>query len=234
MRTTKTVEYQRGEATRMKRVGYAAMFFLAGILFPVLIWVALFVAIRQPLVRAARRVGSVMLALLLGMLAPILIWVGLFLAIRYLLLWWREERLQYTMAWGEAISKIKVLVVDDHTTVRDGILAMLAQQPDMQVVGGAANGREALEKTVELHPDVVLMDIRMPEMNGFDTTREICRKYPEVKVLMLTQYDEEENILASRQVGALGFIPKKAASSLLLTGIRTVNQGKQFIRSGVN
>ena len=82
MRTIEAVEHQRGEATRMKRVAYAALFFLAGILFPVLIWVGLFVAIRQPLVRAARRVGSVMLALLLGMLAPILIWVGLFVAIR--------------------------------------------------------------------------------------------------------------------------------------------------------
>ena len=92
MRTIEAVEHQRGEATRMKRVAYAALFFLAGILFPVLIWVGLFVAIRQPLVRAARRVGSVMLALLLGMLAPILIWVGFGVAIRQLLLRWWERR----------------------------------------------------------------------------------------------------------------------------------------------
>ena len=79
MRAIEAVEYQRGEATRMKRVAYAALFLLAGILFPVLIWVGLFVAIHQPLVRAARRIGSVVLALLLSILTPILIWVSLYM-----------------------------------------------------------------------------------------------------------------------------------------------------------
>jgi len=124
--------------------------------------------------------------------------------------------------------RIRVLVVDDHAMVRDGIRAVLALQRDMQVVGDAVNGREALEKTVELSPDVVLMDIVMPVMNGLDATRQICRGCPQAKVLILTQYDDEENVLASSQVGALGFIPKTAVSSQLLTGIRSVSQGKRF------
>lgn len=130
--------------------------------------------------------------------------------------------------------RIKVLIADDHGMVRDGIRAVLAVQRDMQVVGYAVNGREALEKTTELSPDVVLMDIVMPVMNGLDATRQICRECPHAKVLMLSQYDDEENILASKQVGALGFIPKAAVSSQLLTGIRAVSQGKQFTRSSAN
>jgi len=127
--------------------------------------------------------------------------------------------------------RIRVLVADDHAMVRDGIRAVLALQRDMQVVGDAVNGREALEKTIELSPDVVLMDIVMPVMNGLDATRQICKECPPAKVLMLTQYDDEENVLASIQVGALGFIPKTAVSSRLLAGIRSVSQGKQFVQS---
>jgi len=125
--------------------------------------------------------------------------------------------------------KIRVLVVDDHAVVRDGIRAVLALQKDMQVVGEAINGREALEKTIKLLPDVVLMDIVMPEMNGLEATKEICRECPQVRVLMLTQYDDEENVRASSQVGALGFIPKTVVSSQLLNGIRSVNEGKEFV-----
>lgn len=123
--------------------------------------------------------------------------------------------------------KIRVLIVDDHAVVRDGIRSVLVLQRDIQVVGEAVNGKEALEKTVELLPDVVVMDIVMPVMNGLDAAKEICQKYKSSKVLMLTQYDDEENIIASREVGALGFIPKAAASSRLITGIRSVARGDQ-------
>jgi DNA-binding NarL/FixJ family response regulator len=123
--------------------------------------------------------------------------------------------------------KIRVLIVDDHAVVRDGIRSVLALQRDMQVVGEAVNGKEALDKTIELVPDVVVMDIVMPVMNGLDAAREICKQCKSAKVLMLTQYDDEENVLASRQVGAVGFIPKAAASSRLLTGIRSVARGDQ-------
>jgi DNA-binding NarL/FixJ family response regulator len=126
-----------------------------------------------------------------------------------------------------ATKKIRVLIVDDHAVVRDGIRSVLSLQRDMQVIGEAVNGKEALDKTRELMPDVVVMDIVMPVMNGLDAAKEICQKFKSVKVLMLTQYDDEENVLASRNVGAVGFIPKAAASSRLLTGIRSVARGDQ-------
>jgi DNA-binding NarL/FixJ family response regulator len=126
-----------------------------------------------------------------------------------------------------ATKKIRVLIVDDHAVVRDGIRSVLGLQRDMQVIGEAINGKEGLEKTIELVPDVVVMDIVMPVMNGLDAAREICQKCKATKVLILTQYDEQENVLASKKVGAVGFIPKAAASSLLLTGIRSVARGDQ-------
>jgi DNA-binding NarL/FixJ family response regulator len=126
-----------------------------------------------------------------------------------------------------ATKKIRVLIVDDHAVVRDGIRSVLSLQRDMQVIGEAINGKEALDKTIELIPDVVVMDIVMPVMNGLDAAREICQKCRSAKVLMLTQYDDEENVLASKKVGAVGFIPKAAASSRLLTGIRSVARGDQ-------
>lgn len=125
--------------------------------------------------------------------------------------------------------RIRVLVADDHTVVREGIHALLSLQRDMQVVGEAVDGREAVEKAGQLLPDVVLMDIIMPGMNGLEATQQICRQCRRVKVLMLSQYDEEENVIASDQAGALGFIPKKSASSeLLLAGIRAASRGERF------
>ncbi len=125
--------------------------------------------------------------------------------------------------------RIKVLVVDDHAIIREGIRALLALQKDMHVVGEAVNGQEALEKTIELSPDVVVMDIVMPVMNGLEATRRIRSKSEQAKVLMLSQYDDEENVLASSQAGAIGFVPKKSAGAELLDGIRTVSQGQRFV-----
>jgi DNA-binding NarL/FixJ family response regulator len=123
--------------------------------------------------------------------------------------------------------KIRLLIVDDHSVVRDGIRSVINLQRDMQVVGEAVNGEEAVSKTGELLPDVVVMDIVMPVMNGLDAAKEISSKHNTVKVLMLTQYDDQENVLESKKVGAVGFIPKAAASSQLLTGIRSVARGDQ-------
>jgi DNA-binding NarL/FixJ family response regulator len=127
-----------------------------------------------------------------------------------------------------ALKRIKVLIVDDHTVIRDGIRAVLTLQKDISVIGEAVDGKEAVEKTSKLLPDVVVMDIVMPVMNGLEATKQICRECPQTKVLMLTQYDDEENIIMSEQVGAYGFIPKKAASSQLLAGIRAVSRGERF------
>ena len=120
--------------------------------------------------------------------------------------------------------KVKVLVVDDHALVRDGICALLSLQRDMQVVGQADNGRVALQKVMDLDPDVVLMDLLMPEMNGLDAAREICRAPHHAQVLMLTQYDDEENVQASKEAGAWGLIPKKNASGQLVGAIRSATQ----------
>jgi len=128
----------------------------------------------------------------------------------------------------EATRKIKVLVVDDHTMVRDGICALLALQKDIEVVGEAVNGQDAIEKVLRLLPDVTLMDIVMPVMNGLEATKRISEECPKTKVLILTQYDEEENMLIAKNAGAYGFIPKRAASSQLLAGIRSVYGGRFF------
>ena len=123
---------------------------------------------------------------------------------------------------------IKVLVADDHTMVRDGICAVLALQNDMSVVGEASDGKEALEKVPRLMPDIALLDIQMPVMSGVQATKEIVKQYPQTKVLILTQYDEEENMRVCAEAGALGFLPKKAASSQLATGVRSVYEGTYF------
>lgn len=123
---------------------------------------------------------------------------------------------------------IKILVVDDHTMVRDGICAVLALQKDMSVVGEAVNGQDAIEKAQRLLPNVVLMDIVMPVMSGLEATRRIVRECTQTRVLVLTQYDDEENMFVAKQVGASGFIPKKSASSELITGIRTVGAGRYY------
>jgi DNA-binding NarL/FixJ family response regulator len=132
---------------------------------------------------------------------------------------------------AKAIHMIKVLVVDDHAVVREGIRALLVLQKDMEVIGEAENGQAAIDKVLKLSPDVVLMDIVMPVMSGLDATKRIIEDSPQTKVLMLTQYDDKENMFVAKQSGAYGFVTKKAASSDLLTGIRTVSAGRYFPRA---
>jgi len=131
----------------------------------------------------------------------------------------------------KTLRKIRVLVVDDHSVVREGICALLNLQKDMEVVGEAIDGRDAIDKVQRLTPNVAVMDIVMPVMSGLEATKRITDEWPETKVLILTQYDEEENMFVAKQVGAFGFVAKNAASSHLLTGVRTVGQGRYFPRS---
>ncbi len=123
---------------------------------------------------------------------------------------------------------IRILVVDDHTMIRTGISAVIALQKDMEVVSEAVDGQDAVDKVLRFSPHVALVDIFMPIMSGIEATKLINQQYPETKVLILTQYDEEENMIVAKQSGAYGFIPKKAASSDLIRGIRYVSQGKYF------
>src|SRR4030043_283551 len=127
------------------------------------------------------------------------------------------------------MQKIRVLVVDDHTIVRDGICALLALAGDIEVVGEATNGNEALKKVKEINPDVVLMDIAMPIMGGLEATRRISKEFPKTKVLVLTQYDDKEYFFPVIESGAAGFISKAAASSELTAGLRSVYRGDSYL-----
>jgi two-component system response regulator NreC len=127
------------------------------------------------------------------------------------------------------MQKMKVLIVDDHTLVRDGIRALLALIADIKVVGEAANGREALEKVKKLDPDVVLMDLAMPIMSGLEATRRIRKRFPRTKVLALTQYEDREYIVPTIEAGARGFVSKTAAFSELASAIQAVYQGGSFL-----
>ena len=129
--------------------------------------------------------------------------------------------------------KIRVLVVDDHTIVRDGICALLALAGDIEVVGEAANGSEALKIVKELEPDVVLMDITMPIMDGLEATRRIHKEFPRIRVLALTQYDDKEYVFPVIEAGASGFISKVAASLELTSGIRSIYQGDSYLSPSV-
>jgi len=125
--------------------------------------------------------------------------------------------------------KIKVLIVDDHALVREGLRALLSLASDIEVVGEAKNGREALKKVRDLRPDVVLMDIVMPVMGGLEATRRIFRDFPETKVLVLTQYDSEDYVIPIIEAGAVGFVTKMSSFSDLAMAVRTVWQGGAYL-----
>jgi two-component system, NarL family, response regulator NreC len=127
------------------------------------------------------------------------------------------------------MSKIKVLVVDDHTLVRQGIRSLLALADDIEIVGEAADGREAVEKVGQLAPDVVLMDLAMPNMGGLEATRRIRRQFPATKVLVVTQYDDSEYVIPVIEAGARGFITKTASPMELASGIQAVHRGDSFL-----
>ncbi len=129
--------------------------------------------------------------------------------------------------------KIRILVADDHTIVRDGICALLALCGDIEVVGEATNGSEALKMVRELQPDVVIMDISMPIMDGLEATRRMRKEFPRTKVLVLTQYDDREYVFPIIEAGACGFISKVAASSELAIGIRSVYRGDSYLSPSV-
>ncbi len=127
------------------------------------------------------------------------------------------------------MKKIRVLIVDDHTLVRDGIKALLALATDIEVVGEAANGMEALEKVKELAPNVVLMDLAMPIMGGLEATRRIRKDFPGTKVLALTQYDDSDYVVPVIEAGARGFVTKMSAFSELASAIQAIYRGESYL-----
>ncbi len=127
------------------------------------------------------------------------------------------------------MNKIKLLVVDDHAILRDGIRALLDLYDDIEIVGEAPEGKEAIKKAQDLMPDVVIMDIAMSGMDGLEATRRIRKQSPKVKVLVLTQHDNKEYILSAIKAGAAGYIPKRALGSELASAIRAVYKGNSFL-----
>jgi two-component system, NarL family, response regulator NreC len=125
--------------------------------------------------------------------------------------------------------KIRVLLADDHAVLRGGLRALLNNEPDMEVVGEASNGRQAVERAEELRPDVIVMDITMPEMNGLDATRLIAEKGLGCRVLVLTVHSEQQYLLPVLQAGGSGYVLKQAADTELIAAIRTVHQGQAFL-----
>jgi len=127
------------------------------------------------------------------------------------------------------MNKIKVLLAEDHTIVREGIRSLLESQMDIEVIGEAENGLDAVRKTQKLRPDVVIMDISMPTLNGIDATRLIKKRVPNTKVLILTIHEQEEYAVQILKAGASGYLVKKTAMSELVAAIRAVNQGLSFL-----
>ena len=127
---------------------------------------------------------------------------------------------------AERNSPARLVVVDDHDLVRSGLKRLLSDQEDFEVVGEAANGREAVELCRLLKPNLVIMDVRMPEMDGLSATREIRRRFADVSVLLLTTYENEDYLLEAIRAGAAGYVLKDAPESQLITAIRKVLDGE--------
>jgi DNA-binding NarL/FixJ family response regulator len=124
---------------------------------------------------------------------------------------------------------IRILIADDHEVVRDGVRALLEKQTDMAVVGEAADGREAAELAEDLHPDVIVMDVGMPNLNGIDATRRILAAHPQIAVVMLSMHQDESYVLRSLKAGAKGYLLKESLRSDILEAIRAVSQGRSFL-----
>ena len=128
----------------------------------------------------------------------------------------------------------RILVIDDHPVVREGIAALVAIQPDMVVVGEAADGREAIQQFRTHRPDVTVMDLQMPEMNGLDALIAIRNEFPDAKVIMLTTYKSDTQIVRALKAGAQGYLLKNALNKELLGSIRGVYAGKKTISPEVS
>lgn len=131
------------------------------------------------------------------------------------------------------VEKIRVILADDHTILRDGIRALLADEAGIQLVGEAEDGRAAVRMACELKPDIVIMDIAMPLLNGLEATRQIKRHLPGTEVLILSMHDNEEYIRQVLAAGAMGYILKDAAARELIEAIKTVQRGEAVLSSAI-
>ena len=141
------------------------------------------------------------------------------------------ERPNWTRAKGQ---RIRILIVDDHAILRQALGQLLEGRPEVEVVGDASNGREAMALVEKLQPDVVLMDMVMPGLNGLEATRQIRKRYPTTRVLILTGYMEDEQILSALRAGASGYVVKRSDTEELLLGIQAVHRGNTYFSSAIS
>ena len=130
---------------------------------------------------------------------------------------------------GLVSMKIRILLADDHTILRAGLRMMLNAQPDMDVIGEAQDGRQAIQETQRLQPDVVLMDITMPDMNGIEATKQIKRVQSDVKILILTMHEHDEYVFQALRAGASGYMLKEALDTELITAIHVIKSGQFYL-----
>ena len=128
----------------------------------------------------------------------------------------------------------RVLIVEDHKIMRDGIKALLDRSDEFAVVGDVETGTEAIQICTEIHPDIVLMDIGLPGLNGVDSTAELLRHCPSTRVIMLSMYDDEDSVVSSIRAGARGYVVKQASSAELLDALRAVARGSSYLSPHVS
>ncbi len=131
-------------------------------------------------------------------------------------------------------SKIRIVIADDHFIVRIGLVALVSTEPDMQVVAEAADGLQAVDFFAKFKPDLILMDLRMPFKSGIEATAEICGRYPDARVLMLTTFDGDEDIYRALQAGAHGYVLKSSTGGSLIPALRAVAAGEKWIPEEVS
>lgn len=131
------------------------------------------------------------------------------------------------------MERIKVLIADDHRVVREGLMAILKTKENIEVVGEAQDGQEAIEKVRTLEPDVILMDVSMPRMGGVEATRQIKREFPHIGIIALTMYDEQQYIFDLVRAGATGYLLKDTESAQIVEAIRAIHRGESLIHPSV-
>jgi two-component system response regulator NreC len=132
------------------------------------------------------------------------------------------------------MEKIKIILVDDHQLVRDGIKALLTGIPDLEIIGEASGAGELFRELENLKPDLLIMDISLPEISGIEITKKIRSEYTGIKVLILSMYNSEEFILNSIKAGARGYLPKNTSRDELLEAIYTINKGEEFFSESIS